>query len=82
MVSKFRREQGQIWKLEYLFFSSQAMIRRRRNKVFSLNNKGVWCTNTMTLMREAYKFFMHNFKSNCTCHPYCLTPTGIPHYRP
>lgn len=82
MVSKFRREQGQIWKLEYLFFSSQAMIRRRRNKVSGLNNKGVWCTNTMTLTREAYKFFMHHFKYNCPYYPYCLTPTGIPHYRP
>lgn len=46
------------------FFHAQTIIRRRRNKIMGLKlHNGKWCTNDLTLQREAQSFFQGLFCS-------------------
>jgi len=60
------------------FFHTQAVIRRKRNKITGLNVEDTWCTDASTLEREATKFFMHLFQSNDPCNPHSLQLNNIP----
>lgn len=51
---------------------TQAIIRRRRNKISGLNVENVWCMNASILKGKASEFFMHLFKSNDPCNPHTV----------
>jgi len=60
------------------FFHTQAVIRRRINKITGLNVEDTWYTDASTLKREATKFFMHLFQCNDPCNPHSFQLNNIP----
>ena len=59
------------------YFHTQAIIRRRKNKIDSLMIDGVWCLDEDFLKREALKFFKDLFESP-KCFPSSLVLNTIP----
>lgn len=60
------------------FFHTQAVIRRRRNKISALCIDGIWCSDEEILQREALSFFKNLFNSPDRSDPTSLKLNCIP----
>lgn len=64
MISKIREQWVRFGDRNTKFFHTQAIVRRRRNKVHGLLlSNGDWCTDLLVLKEETISFFKDLFSS-------------------